>query len=142
MVIIVAGFNINEYKPYTKERDVRCLFLHPEVKKALLSLPRQLTDCRFAHNGKPLTQWTASDYWRRAARKVVIRVSCYEGTRHSLASQAINPGCPKERSATCSAIKPSTRRYAKLRVDALKEVWGDELTQKDNGRVPKPSLGE
>ena len=71
---------------------MRYLPLHPEVKKALLSLSRQISGWVFTHNGKPLSHWMASDYWRRAARKAGVRVTCYEGTRHSLASQAISRG--------------------------------------------------
>jgi len=140
-VTIAASFNINEFKPYTKERDVRYLPLHPEVWKVLLSLPRQLSGWVFTLNGKPLTQWTASDYWRRAARKAKIRVCCYQGTRHSLASQAINRGVSERKIGDMLGHKTltSTRRYAKLHADSLKEVWGEELHQQENGRVPKPS---
>ena len=127
IVRISAGFNRNEYKPYTKERDVRYLPLHPEVKKAILALPRQLSGWVFTSQGKPLTQCMVSHYWRRAAKRAGINVNCYEGTRHSLASQAINRGISERKIGDFLGHKvlTSTRRYAKMRVEALMEVWGD-----------------
>lgn len=134
IVIIAAGFNRNEYKPYTKERDVRYLPLHPEVRKALLALPRQLSGWVFTSNGKPLTQCMVSHYWRRAARRAGIKISCYEGTRHSLASQAINRGVSERKIGDFLGHKvlTSTRRYAKMRVDSLREVWGEDVPNKSH----------
>ena len=128
IVTIAAGFNMNEFKPYTKERDVRYLPLHPEVKDALLSIPRNLSGWVFTSEGKPLTQCMVSHYWRRTARKVGVKVSCYEGTRHSLASQAINRGISERKIGDFLGHKTltSTRRYAKMKTDSLKEIWGQE----------------
>jgi integrase len=128
LTVIAASFDREEYKPFTKEREVRYLPLHPEVKKALLSIPRNLSGWVFTYKGKPLTQWMASAHWRRAARKAKVKVTCYEGTRHSLASQAINRGVSERIIGDFLGHKDltSTRRYAKVRLDTLKEVWGEE----------------
>jgi integrase len=125
IVTICAGFDRENFKPYTKERDVRSLPLHPLVKEALQAIPRNIAGWVFTFRGQPITQWMASAYWRRAAKKAGVNISCYEGTRHSLASQAINQGCPegiigKMLGHKCGA---STKRYAKLLTETLKEVW-------------------
>ena len=100
--------------------------LHPEVLEALANLPRNIAGWVFTYRGQPITQWMASAYWRRAAKKAGVTVSCYEGTRHSLASQAINRGCPDGKISKMLGHKSSasTRRYAKLLTESLKDIWG------------------
>ena len=131
-VIIDASFDREEFRPFTKGRDVRCLPLHPEVRKTLLSLPRNISGWVFTYRGDHLTQWMASAYWRRAAKKAGVKVCCYEGTRHSLASQAINQGVSERIIGDFLGHKTltSTRRYAKVRLDTLKEVWGKQDTKR------------
>jgi integrase len=129
IVTIAAGFNRNEFKPYTKERDIRYLPLHPEVKKALLALPRQLSGWVFTYQDKPLSQWLVSNYWRLTAQKAGIKVTCYEGTRHSLASQAVQRGVSERKIGDMLGHKclTSTRRYAKLHPQDLRQIWGEEF---------------
>jgi integrase len=126
IVTICAGFDRENFKPYTKERDVRPLPLHPAIWEVLESLPRNIAGWVFTYRGQPITQWMASAYWRRAAKKAGVSVSCYEGTRHSLASQAINRGCPDGKISKMLGHKSSasTKRYAKLLTESLKEIWG------------------
>jgi len=126
IVTICAGFDRETFKPYTKERDVRPLPLHPQVCEALANLPRNIAGWVFTFRGQPITQWMASAYWRRAATRAGVKVSCYEGTRHSLASQAINRGCPDGKISKMLGHKSSasTRRYAKLLTESLKDIWG------------------
>jgi integrase len=126
IVTICAGFDRENFKNYTKERDVRPLPLHPQVWDALSNLPRNIAGWVFTFRGQPITQWMASAYWRRAAKKAGVTVSCYEGTRHSLASQAINRGCPDGKISKMLGHKSSasTRRYAKLLTESLKDIWG------------------
>jgi integrase len=128
LVIIDAAFDREEFRPFTKERDVRFIPLHSEVRKALLGLPRALSGWVFTYRGDHLTQWMASAYWRRAAKKAGIKVSCYEGTRHSLASQAINQGVSERVIGDFLGHKTltSTRRYAKVQIETLKMVWGKQ----------------
>jgi integrase len=126
IVTICAGFDRENFKNYTKERDVRPLPLHPEVWETLANLPRNIAGWVFTYRGEPITQWMASAYWRRAAKKAGVKVSCYEGTRHSLASQAINRGCPDGKISKMLGHKSSasTKRYAKLLTESLKDIWG------------------
>jgi integrase len=133
LVTIAASFDREEFRPFTKEREVRYLPLHPEVRDALLSLPRALSGWVFTYRGEHLSQWMASAYWRRAANKVGIKVCCYEGTRHSLASQAINRGVSERKIGDMLGHKnlTSTRRYAKMRAVSLREVWGEKYSKKN-----------
>lgn len=127
-VTICASFDREIYKPYTKERDFRPLPLHPRVIEALSKLPRNIAGWVFTFRGQSITQWMASAYWRRAAMRAGVKISCYEGTRHSLASQAINRGVPEGTIGKMLGHKSSasTKRYAKLLTESLKVIWGEE----------------
>ena len=138
VVIIAANFQRETFKPYTKERDVRYLPLHPKVKEAVLSLPRSISGWVFTFQGKPISQWLASNYWRRCAQKAGVKINCYEGTRHSFASQAINRGVSERKVGDFLGHKTtvSTRRYAKMKTESLKEVLRPSLGDRPQ-TVPK-----
>jgi len=126
LVIIDAAFDRNVFRPSTKEKDVRCLPLHPDVKEALARLPRSLSGFVFVNrHGRPLSGCRVYDHWRQAAQKAGVNVTCYEGTRHSLASQAINRGVPERIVGEMLGHKTltSTRRYAKMRTETLRQMW-------------------
>jgi len=127
MVVIRAGFDLGMYKPYTKAKEVRYLPLHPEAKAALMSLPRSLAGWVFVNNkGGPLSQRRVITVWRQAASKAGLDITCHEGTRHSFASQAINRGISERKIGDAMGHKhaSSTRRYAKLKANSLREVMG------------------
>lgn len=139
VVTINAAFDLNTFRPSTKEGDTRVLPLHPEVKGALLQLPRALNGFVFVNRrGLPLSGCRVYDHWRQAAKRAGIKVTCYEGTRHSLASQAINRGVSERIVGDMLGhkCKASTTRYAKMRTETLKQVW--ELSP---ATVPKLSPG-
>lgn len=128
VVTICAGFDLGQFKPYTKEREVRYLPLHPEARTALLSLPRSLAGWVFVNSrGRPLSQRAVCTAWQKAREKAGINVTCYEGTRHSFASQAINRGISERKIGDFLGHKhsSSTRRYAKMRAEALREVLAE-----------------
>ena len=128
-VIIDAAFDLNRFRPSTKENDIRYLPLHPEVREALQQLPRHLNGYVFVNrHGRPLSASQVYVHWRRAAEKAGIKVTNYEGTRHSLASQAINRGVSERIVGDMLGHKTitSTRRYAKMLTETLRHVWEDE----------------
>jgi integrase len=137
LAMIRSAFDRETFKPYTKERDFRLLPIHPLVIEALKNLPRHLAGWVFTFRGEPLTQWMASACWRRAANKAGVQINCYQGTRHSLASQAVNRGVPLNIIGKFLGHKSaaSTSRYAKLQTDTLKAVWEGETPF-----VSKPSV--
>ena len=130
LVIIRAAMDGERYRPCTKEKDVRYQPLHPLVKEYLEKLPRSIGGYVFVHKGKPLTKKLVITVWSRAAQKAGIKVTCYQGTRHSLASQAVNKGVSERIIGAMLGHKSiaSTRRYAKLATETLKVVWTEELS--------------
>jgi len=134
-VVIRAAFDMNEYRPFTKEKDVRVLPLHPRVKEALSRLPRSLTGFVFVNRqGRPLSACRVYDHWRRAAEAAGIKITCYEGTRHSLASQAVNRGIPMRviRDFLGHKSEKTTCRYAKVMVRSLSKIWGQGESGNEN----------
>lgn len=136
-VVISAGFDLNRYKTYTKENDVRYLPLHPGVKEALLKIKPDIANPDhfvFQLEGKPITRDRAHSIWKKATGKAGIEITMYEGTRHSFASQAINGGCHERTIGIFMGHKDlsSTRRYAKLKTDTLKRVWGEVVPIKSD----------
>ncbi|MEW6659697.1 MAG: site-specific integrase [Thermodesulfobacteriota bacterium] len=132
IVTIDAAFDLNTFRASTKEGDTRYLPLHPRVKEALLQLPRHLNGFVFVNRlGRPLSGCRVYDHWRQAAAKAGVKVTCYEGTRHSLASQAINRGVSERIVGDMLGHKTaaSTRRYAKMRAESLKQMWENPDTE-------------
>lgn len=127
IVIIRAAMDLNEYRPFTKEREVRYLPLHPEVREALAKLPRPLHGGYVFVNraGRPLGASQVIIMWSKAAQAAGVKISCYQGTKHSLGSQAINRGVSERLLAEFFGHKDlrSTRRYSKVVTETLKGVW-------------------
>jgi integrase len=124
-VVITAAMDLETPRPRTKEKDFRSLPLHPEVKALLLDLPRSIDGYVFTIGGKPLTKRMATSAWARAAKRAGVGVTCYQGTRHSFASQAINSGVDKALIGKFLGHKTSssTDRYAHLLTETLKGAW-------------------
>jgi len=125
VVTIAAAMDLNEWRPYTKAREVRYLPMHPQVRAALQQLPRALSGYVFINVlGRPLSRPRIHSAWTKAARKAGVKVTCYEGTRHSLASQAVQRGVSLYKVGRALGHKSlaSTQRYAKLEAEALREV--------------------
>ena len=124
-VTIRAAMDEEVYRPHTKERDCRKLPLHVEVRQALEALPRDINGFVFTFRGKPLNHKLIYKAWCRATAAAGIDVTCYQGTRHSGASQAVNAGVhPKVIQAFLGHKDArSTARYAHLNTDTLKEFW-------------------
>jgi len=127
IVIIRSAMDLNEYRPFTKERDVRYLPLHPEVRELLAKLPRPLHGGYVFVNraGRFLSASQVIVMWSRAAKAAGVRIGCYQGTKHSLGTQAINRGVSERLLADFFGHRDlrSTRRYSKMLTETLKGVW-------------------
>ena len=136
-VTIAAAMDLNVYKNHTKERDIRELPLHEDVRAALESLPRNITGFVFTFRGKPFSHKVIYDTWRRACQKAGIGINLYQGTRHSLPSQAINAGVdPKIIQKMLGHKDPrSTARYTHLLTNTLRGIWKRDYPQ----TIPDPS---
>jgi integrase len=135
--MVTASFDRGHYRPFTKEREVRYLPLHPQVKEAILKLTRHISGYVFTNRfGRVLSSRRVEEIWRQAVVAAGIKVTCYEGTPHSFASQAINRGVSQRKVGDFLGHRreESTRRYAKMKADSLREVWGEEMCPQS---VPK-----
>jgi len=126
-VTIKAAMDQETYRPYTKERDVRVLPLHPAVMEALSGLPRSIAGFVFTVSGQPLTGNQIYKTWMRAAARAGIKISLYQGTKHSLGCQLLNSGVREEvlQALFGHRDRKSTKRYAQLVSDSLK-YWEEE----------------
>jgi integrase len=73
---------------------------------------------------RPYTDSRLRKIWYRACRKAGIKISLYNATRHSIASQAVEKGVPLEliqQALDHSSIK-TTKRYASIGVHKLRGI--------------------
>jgi integrase len=139
-VTIKAGFDLGEWKAYTKEGEVRTLPLNFQVLEALLALPRSLTGFVFVNRaGRPLSDTRVRTAWAKAATQAGIAISCYQGTRHSFATQKLMAGYSETFVMKAIGHKTLTafRRYGKLVTEALREMMEAEPSVMT---VSKPSV--
>jgi integrase len=125
IAIRAAAMDKNTFRESTKTRRIKPQPLHPETVAALKSLPSRGTKgFVFVKNGRPLGRQAVINAWKKAATAAGYNIGCYQGTRHSLASQAINNGVGKDIISKFlgHADSRSTDRYAKLETETLKEV--------------------
>jgi integrase len=121
-VTIHAAMDQEEYRPCTKEKDVRLLPLHPTVLSVISRLPRNISGYVFTLNGIPLTGNQIYKAWMRSAAKAGININLYQGTKHSLGCQLLNSGVREDVLQALFGHKDrkSTKRYAKMVSDSLK----------------------
>lgn len=129
VVTICSSFDLGEWKPYTKERDVRVLPLNSRVKAAILALPRSLSGFVFVNrNGRPLSDTRSRTAWRNAAARAGLDITCYQGTRHSFATQKLIAGHSERKvmEATGHKTVEAFRRYGKMVTEALRGMIEDD----------------
>ena len=94
-VIIRRSFAGNVLRQTTKSKRVRTIPLDPSWKELLLQRPTPLNPEMFVFSkrGKPYSESWMRKQWNRACAVVgVPHITLYQGTRHSLASQAASRG--------------------------------------------------
>jgi len=141
-VIIDGAMDDDVYRLRTKTRDTRRLPLHPEVRKALESLPtRALSGFVFTYRGQPLKGNVVQNYWRRIRARAGINISLYQGTKHSGGSQAINAGVDLQVIQHMFGHKDprTTLRYLSVATETLKDYW-DRPQTVPNGKKQKAKL--
>jgi integrase len=127
-VLIEQAFVGNEVRS-TKTKNSGLVPLDPEFKKIYLKMEKGFPEDfvfkkqKGRGKGKPFSESYLRKMWNKARKKTgVEKITLYEGTRHSLASQAINKGVP------ISTIQKflrhespkMTERYAHLKTETLK----------------------
>jgi integrase len=131
MVCIRRTFSLNELRMTTKGKHADWLPLHPRVKELILELPRGISGFVFKFKGKPYNEKLPRDLWDRACKKLEISgLKLYHGTRHSVASDAVQRGVSiyDVKDALRHKDIRTTMRYAHLDMIGKKRViLGDKV---------------
>ncbi len=128
-VTIAAAMDLGHWKPYTKEGEVRYLPLNSQVREALLTLPRSSDGFVFINReGRALSDTRVRTAWNEAAAKAGIKISAYQATRHSFATQKLIEGHSEAKimKVTGHKSREAFKRYGKLVTEALRDVVEDE----------------
>ncbi|MGD0021548.1 MAG: site-specific integrase [Smithellaceae bacterium] len=125
-------------KDQVKGKNETYRLLHPEVLKLIESLPRRFPkNFIFANpnTGRPYRVYVLERIWNEACKTVGVDVNLYEGSRHSVASQAASRGVSlfKIGEVLGHTDIRTTKRYAKMNVSDQIEVFSVTET------VTKPS---
>lgn len=93
LVCIRRTFSLNELKVTTKGKHADWLPLHPEVKKMIMELPRGISGFIFTYRDRPYSESMMRKLWKAACGRLGISgLTLYQGTRHSVASDAVQRG--------------------------------------------------
>lgn len=132
-VVIRRHFSLNQLRMTTKSKRIKALPLDGEVKELLLKLPRYIlldekgkqytSPFVFQKKGRPYSESYARKLWNRITSEMGIRISFYQGTKHSSATEALNRvGMDKVQEFLGHSNPAMTRRYARMNTEGLKEV--------------------
>lgn len=139
-VLIEQAFVGNELRS-TKTKNSGLIPLDPEFKKIYLKMgkgfPEDFVFKKQKGRGKgtPFSESYLRKMWNKAREKAQVEeITLYEGTRHSLASQAINKGVP------ISTIQKflrhespkMTERYAHLKTESLRIAQRGKVIEINN----------
>jgi len=126
-VTVRRAFSGSTLRPFTKTRRVRTIPLDPTWKEIYQSQPRNINSEAFVftREGRPFSESWARKKWNEARQAAGLApITLYEGTRHSIASQAANRGVSLyaiSKFLGHSNIK-QTERYSHLETNALRQV--------------------
>jgi integrase len=123
-VVIRRHFSLNELRETTKSKRIKVLPLDNEVRETLLRLPRHITSpFVFQKNGRPYSESYARKLWNRITSEMGVKISFYQGTRHSSATEAVNrAGMDRVQEFLGHTRSNMTKRYAKMNPEGLKSV--------------------
>ncbi len=118
-LIVRRTFSYRKIVERTKGRNVKLRYINPEIVGLLRECCRDKHPEAFVFfgpkPGRPYSENTLQRRWRDACAKVGVKIKCYNGTRHSWATDALNRGVSIEAIAEVlghSDIR-STNKYAR-----------------------------
>lgn len=127
-VKIQRVFSTNVLRNTTKNKKNRIIPVHPDFLSILLKSSRDKLPEAFLftnpRTGNPYSDTTLKEIWYKAIKKTDIKITMYEGLRHSFASQRASAGMPLyliSKVLGHSDIRV-TQRYAHTSLDALRIV--------------------
>ncbi len=131
-VVIRRHFSLNELRETTKSKRIKVLPLDREVREALLRLPRHITSPFVFHkNGRPYSESYTRKLWNRITSEMGIKISFYQGTRHSSATEAANRvGMDRVQEFLGHTRPTMTKRYARMNSEGLRPVLRDRWNVK------------
>ena len=132
-VVIRRHFSLNELRVTTKSKRIKILPLDSEVKEAIQKIPPfimrgsngESVQCPFVFQkkGRPYSESYARKLWNRITSDMGIKISFYQGTRHSSATEAVNRvGMDRVQEFLGHTRSTMTKRYAKMNAEGLKPV--------------------
>jgi len=125
LVCIRRAFSENELRLTTKGGHGDWLPLHPKVKELILGLPRGISGYVFKYKGRRYSESMPRKLWNSACKKLGIKgLSLYQGTRHSVASDAVRRGISlyDVQSALRHRDIRTTQKYAHLKLEGKERV--------------------
>ncbi len=126
--MIRRHFSLNELRETTKSKRIKILPLNAEVKDALAKLPRHIRSAFvFQKDGVPYSESYARKLWNRITAELGIRISLYQGTRHSSATEAVNRvGMDTVQEFLGHTRRTMTKRYARINTEVLRAVFPEK----------------
>ena len=103
---------------------VRRLPLDREVKEGLSRPVRHIeSPFIFQKNGRSYSESYARKLWNRLTSEMGVKISFYQGTRHSSATETVNRvGMDRVQEFLGHTRSAMTKRYAKMNTEGLKSV--------------------
>ncbi|MBI5406303.1 MAG: site-specific integrase [Nitrospirae bacterium] len=137
VVTIRRTFSLDKMRNFTKTKRIRYLPLHPRVLEHLKKI-RGISGFVFRNGDRPYSTSTLFYHWKEAKGKMGItgRLRLYDGTRHSVASQAVNRGVDLNLigKALGHTKTEMTRRYAHIMTETLRQVFvSPDCPQEEKG---------
>lgn len=128
-VVIRRHFSLNELRPTTKSKNIKRLPLDGDVKEALSKLPRHITSpFVFQKKGRHYSESYTRKLWSRITSAMGIKISLYQGTRHSSITEAVERvGYDDVQEFVGHANRAMTKRYGKMNVKRLERVLRPKL---------------
>lgn len=124
LVCIRRTFSAKELRDTTKGGHGDWLPIHPKAREIMFGLPRKSMFV-FTFRGRPYAENTIPKIWNAACKKLNIEgLSLYQGTRHSLASDAVRRGLSlyDVQSALRHRDYRTTQKYAHMKLEGKMRV--------------------
>ena len=138
-------FSYRKIVERTKGRNVILRYINPEIVGLLKECCKDKHPEAFIFtnpkNGKPYSENTLRYRWKAAREKIGIDIKCYNGTRHSWATDALNRGVPEAAIAGVlgHADPRATQKYARRTVSLQRQAFEPaEVTDISKGSTDHP----
>lgn len=125
-ITIQRAFSLNILRNTTKNKRIRVIPIHPDFIEILSQCSRDKLPEAFVftnpRTGKSYADTTLREIWYVATKKAGIKITLYEGVRHSFASQRVSNSISLYLVSKCLGHSDLrvTQRYAQVSLEALR----------------------